>query len=246
MQRYFVHKDQFLDDQVFIKGDDVKHISKVLRLKQGDMIICSNGEGLDVLGKIKKIERDQVICNIEEVIQENNESPFEVILAQGLPKGDKMDWIIQKGTEIGVTSFLPFTSERTIVQLDENKEQKRLERWRKIAKEAAEQAHRSAIPKIHPVLTWEGLLDLIQKEFTLIAYEQENTITLYQALSKNSEQKRLLLVIGPEGGFSTHEVQEAIKRGAISISLGKRILRTETAGLVGVANILYHLEGKRG
>ncbi|MFV9511014.1 16S rRNA (uracil(1498)-N(3))-methyltransferase [Tepidibacillus sp. LV47] len=246
MQRYFVPKDQFSEKQVWITGDDVKHITKVLRLQLGDTIICSNGEGLDVLAKIVEIMRNQVVCDIIEVIQDNRESPFHIILAQGLPKSDKMDFIIQKGTEIGVTSFLPFTSERTIVHLDANKEQKRLERWRKIAKEAAEQAHRSIIPQIHRVLSWHELLKQMEHEFTFIAYEKENTMTLYQALAKNLEQKRIMLVIGPEGGFSEKEIEEAKKRGATSISLGKRILRAETAGLVGVANLLYHLEGKRG
>ncbi len=111
-----------MDNQVVITGDDVKHITKVLRSKIGDTLICSNGEGLDVVTKIIEIEKEQVIAETVEIITETRESPIEVILAQGLSKGDKMDLIIQKGTELGVTAFIPFTSERTIVQLDSNKE----------------------------------------------------------------------------------------------------------------------------
>jgi len=246
MQRYFVSKNQIMNNQVVIIGDDVKHITKVLRSKIGDLMICSNGEGIDVVAKIVKIDKEQVFAEIIETFNETRESPIKVILAQGLPKADKMDFIIQKGTEIGVSEFLPFTSERTIVQLDTNKQKKRIERWQKIAKEAAEQAHRSVIPKIHSVITWKQLLQKMQHEFSLIAYEKENTMTLYQTLTDHLDQIKILFVIGPEGGFSASEIEEAKKQGAISVSLGTRILRTETAGLVGVANILYQLEGKRG
>ncbi|MFT9487050.1 MAG: 16S rRNA (uracil(1498)-N(3))-methyltransferase [Tepidibacillus sp.] len=242
MQRYFVPKEQFNEDRVTILGDDAHHLIKVLRSEPGDQIICSNGEGLDVLAEITSIEAKQVDCRILSKLEGTREPKVEIILAQGLPKADKMDLIIQKGTEIGVKSFIPFTSERTIVQLNDKKEKKRLERWEKIAKEAAEQAQRSVIPNILPVHSWKELLQIIKNEWSLIAFEQESTKTLYQVLSNNLEVKRVLLIIGPEGGFSNQEVIEAENQGSISISLGNRILRTETAGLVGVANILYHLE----
>ncbi|GBF10129.1 16S rRNA (uracil(1498)-N(3))-methyltransferase [Tepidibacillus sp. HK-1] len=242
MQRYFVSKEQFNEDRVTILGDDAHHLIKVLRSEPGDQIICSNGEGLDVLAEITSIEAKQVDCRILSKLEGTREPKVEIILAQGLPKADKMDLIIQKGTEIGVKSFIPFTSERTIVQLNDKKEKKRLERWEKIAKEAAEQAQRSVIPNILPVHSWKELLQIVKNEWSLIAFEQESTKTLYQVLSNNLEVKRVLLIIGPEGGFSNQEVIEAENHGSISISLGNRILRTETAGLVGVANILYHLE----
>lgn len=244
MQRYFIQPNQFNDQSVNIIGDDVHHITKVLRSKAGDQIICSDGLGKDALVKIDRIESDMIIGTVVSIIKDTRESDINVIIAQALPKADKMDLIIQKGTEIGVRSFIPFTSERTIVQLNEKKEQKRIERWMKIAKEAAEQAHRSIIPDILPVINWKQLLNKIANDNikTFIAYEQEDTKSLYEALEQNSEAKTILLVIGPEGGFSEKEIETATDMGAISISLGKRILRTETAGLVGAANIIYHLE----
>jgi len=244
MQRYFIQPNQFNDQSVTIIGDDVHHITKVLRSKAGDQIICCDGLGKDALVKIDRIESDMIIGTVVSLIKDTRESDINVIIAQALPKADKMDLIIQKGTEIGVRSFIPFTSERTIVQLNEKKEQKRIERWMKIAKEAAEQAHRSVIPDILPVINWKQLLNKIANDNikTLIAYEQEDTKSLYEALEQNSEAKTILLVIGPEGGFTEKEIETATEMGAISISLGKRILRTETAGLVGAANIIYHLE----
>lgn len=242
MQRYFVNKEQFIDNQVVITGDDVHHISKVLRGNIGEKIICANGEGYDVYAEIVSIEPKKVICKIVDTVADTREPQIELILAQALPKADKMDLIIQKGTEIGVSAFLPFTSERTIVQLNDKKEQKRVERWEKIAKEAAEQAHRSRIPYILPVTDLKELLSDLRGILPLIAYEKENTNCLNKVLTDNSNQKRILLIIGPEGGFTEKEIKLAEEKGAISISLGKRILRTETAGIVGAANIIYQLD----
>lgn len=245
MQRYFVNQKQFIDDKVIINNDDVHHITKVLRSSIGDNVIISNGDGYDVIAEISVIEPKQVICKIVSEIKDNREPNVEIILAQGLPKSDKMDLIIQKSTEIGVSKIIPFTSDRTIVQLNEKKEQKRLERWRKITKEASEQAHRSIIPEISPLVTFNKLLEIMGEQLTLIAYEKENSLQLYQALNKIPDINKVLLVIGPEGGFTGQEVKKVVEQGAYSISLGKRILRTETAGLVGISNILYHLEGMK-
>ncbi len=242
MQRYFVNPNNFLDDKVIIVGDDVHHILKVLRYKAGDKVICSDNQGKSVIAIIESINHEQIECNVVSSTEEDNEPLLDITLAQALPKSDKMDFIIQKGTEIGITSFLPFISERTIVQLNDKKEQKRMERWGKIAKEAAEQSHRSKIPKILPIINFKELLKNIDSTFTLIAFEKEKTITLFEALESNRDIKKVLLVIGPEGGFTEREIEQATLHGANSISLGKRILRTETAGLVGTANILYHFE----
>ncbi len=250
MQRYFVDPNNMNSNEVKIIGDDVHHITKVMRLQPGDEIICSNGLGNDVIAKIKTIHPKEIICSSESILTETAEPKVQLLLAQGLPKADKMELIIQKGTETGVTTFIPFTSQRTIVKLDQKKEQKKWERWEKIAKEAAEQAHRSKIPIIEPLLSWKELLDRIADKFVLIAYEKENTMRLSKALSESLQKKpeptEVVLIIGPEGGFSEEEVLQAEQRGAISVSLGKRILRTETAGLVGIANIIYHLEELEG
>ncbi len=245
MQRYFINKENFIGNQAIITGDDVHHITKVLRSKAGDKVICADGEGLSVICKIITIASDKVSCEIISSLKENRESKYEIILAQALPKADKMDLIIQKGTEIGVKQFIPFESERTVVQWNDKKKQKHYERWSKIAKEAAEQAHRNIIPKISLIVTFNQLLRGIGQSYAFIANEKEGQLSLHQSLNQyiqSENRSKILLIIGPEGGFSEKEVIEAINAGAISISLGKRILRTETAGLVGAANILYHLE----
>lgn len=242
MQRYFVRPEYFSEKSVSIIGDDVHHITKVLRYNIGDKIICCNNKGYDVISEIVHINSEKVVCNIVSIIEKNREPSVKITLAQALPKSDKMDFIIQKGTEIGITAFLPFHSERTIVQLNDQKEQKKLERWGKIAKEAAEQSHRSKIPDILPVVSYKELLKNIDNSFALIAFEKEDSITLFKAIENFPELKEILLIIGPEGGFTDKEVELAIEYGAISISLGKRILRAETAGFVGAANILYHFE----
>lgn len=242
MQRYFVDSKNFNDTTVTIYGDDVHHITKVMRNSIDDKIICCDNKGLDVLVSIVAINQEMVECQIISKLSDNREPSVKVTLVQALPKADKMDLIIQKGTEIGVSSFLPFTSERTIVQLNDKKLQKREERWRKIAKEAAEQAHRSKIPDILPLTNLNKLFSLIKNKPTFIAYEKEDTILLSQAIRNINYLDEIFLIIGPEGGFSEKEVEEAVSFGAVSISLGKRILRTETAGLVGVSNLIYHIE----
>jgi len=242
VQRYFVNQENITEELVTITGEDVFHISKVLRGRAGDKIICCNGTGLDCLAEITEIEASKVTARILHFLEDNREPQIQLVLAQALPKSDKMELIIQKGTEIGVSAFLPFTSERTIVQLNDKKEQKRGERWRKIAKEAAEQSHRSIIPELLPAVSFKELLRLVNQQLSLFAYENERTSTLYKALENQKHPTKILLIIGPEGGFTEKEAADIQASGAISVSLGKRILRTETAGLVGAANILYELE----
>jgi 16S rRNA (uracil1498-N3)-methyltransferase len=155
-----------------------------------------------------------------------------------LPKGDKLEWIVQKGTEIGAVSFLPFTSERTVVKIDARKAEKKLERWHRIAKEAAEQAHRGRIPDVSRPLSWKELLSKIEAaEVAWIAYERGG-VPLAQAISE-TDARNILLIIGPEGGFSEKEIEEAKGSGAIPITLGSRILRTETAPLAALSCILF-------
>lgn len=245
MQRYFVdhdavHMDQF---EIVITGDDVNHIAKVMRSAQGDHIICCDQNGSCYVTKIKKIEKEQVICHIMEPLTQDRELPVFVFIAQGLPKGDKMEWVIQKGTELGANGFIPFTSSRTVVQLDAKKEQKRLERWNKIAKEAAEQSHRNWLPTISTIHSWKNLLGLASDyDLALIAYENEQTTSLYEKIAQLPKGKKVLLVIGPEGGFSDKEIQEANSHGFHPVMLGKRILRTETAALYGLSCLSFYYE----
>ncbi|WP_438346890.1 16S rRNA (uracil(1498)-N(3))-methyltransferase [Paenibacillus sp. FA6] len=246
MQRYFISVEQFRENTVEITGEDARHITRVMRGKAGDKIIVSDGLSREAVVELESLEQGLVTANIVEHLDMLQEARVKVTLAQSLPKGDKMETVIQKCTEIGAVSFVPFLSERTIVQYDAKKEEKRLERWRKICKEAAEQSHRNIVPAIEPPLTWSQLM----KSFTLydavyFCYEKEQGSQLRDALLpfiqsvEASSTPNVLLVVGPEGGFSEGECRKAEEAGAVSVGLGRRILRCETAGMVALSCILY-------
>jgi 16S rRNA (uracil1498-N3)-methyltransferase len=276
MQRYFISAEHFLEQSVTIAGDDAHHLSRVMRAKEGDEVIVSDGINREALVRIRELDKDRVTADIVTSLPMLSEPEVEVWIAQSLPKGDKMELVIQKGTEIGADRFIPFTSERTVVQLDAKKEGKRIERWQKIAKEAAEQAHRNRVPAVEQPLSWKGLLQLAaQADSAWICYEKEDGLQLRQeiqaALNKHKRRTtcidsdsqqaigltstnvdsgsyggemkpsrlKLMLIVGPEGGFSEREVEAAEAAGCRSISLGRRILRTETAAMVGLTCILY-------
>jgi 16S rRNA (uracil1498-N3)-methyltransferase len=273
MQRYFIAPEHFLEASVTIAGDDAHHLVRVMRAKEGEQVIVSDGISREALVRIRELDKDRVIADIVECLPMNKEPGVEVWIAQSLPKGDKMELVIQKGTEIGADRFIPFASERTVVQLDAKKEGKKIERWQKIAKEAAEQAHRNRVPVVDIPLSWKALLQLAgEADAAWICYEKENGLQLRQeiaaALSKwqanrsqdsdwqkdimqdgagevqannslRAQRVKLMLIVGPEGGFSEREIEAAEAAGCRSISLGKRILRTETAAMVGLTCILY-------
>ncbi|PUA36240.1 16S rRNA (uracil(1498)-N(3))-methyltransferase [Paenibacillus elgii] len=249
MQRYFIHPDEFADAVVTITGDDAHHLIRVMRAKPGDTCIVSDGVSREALVRIRSLEDRQVTADIVDRLPMENEAAVDVWIAQSLPKGDKMELVIQKGTEIGAVRFLPFVSERTVVQLDGKKEGKRLERWQKIAKEAAEQAHRNRVPAVESVLSWKELLRTASEaDAAWICYEKQDAQQLRRAIreavSKRSNRAdgsrvKLMLIVGPEGGFGEREVSEAEAAGCVAVGLGKRILRTETAAMVGLTCILY-------
>lgn len=251
MQRYFIPASQFTELTVSVTGDDAHHLSRVMRAELGDRIICSNGLDREVLAEITHVGKDMVEATIVESLPMDREPKLEVWVAQSLPKGDKLETVIQKGTEVGAAKFVPFVSERTIVEFDAKKEAKKLERWRRIAKEAAEQAHRNRIPDVQPPRSWKELLKLIPSiDLALIAYEKEQggqlRTVLNEAALAATPPHSVIVLIGPEGGFTEKEVMEAEAAGAKSVSLGKRILRTETAGLVALTCLLYDFEEMGG
>lgn len=243
MQRYFVRPEQMAETSVHIEGEDVHHITRVMRMKPGDRIICSNGCGRDVLAVIESIRDQYVLAAIIQELEQTRELPVEVTVAQSLPKGDKMDWIVQKTTELGARRIIPFISSRTVIRWSDDKSARRRQRWQKIAKEAAEQAHRSRIPSVEAPMSWQELLAK-SREFdaALLAYEGEETLSLKNVFSSSRPFARLLLVIGPEGGFDPQEVQQAVDHQMIPVSLGRRILRTETAALYALAALSYQFE----
>ncbi|GGN96852.1 RsmE family RNA methyltransferase [Saccharibacillus kuerlensis] len=245
MQRYFVEKEQFEENKVRILGEDARHIGRVMRGRPGDKIIVCDGADRLVLAELESVETGEVIAVAVEEIAEKSEARFRVDIAQSLPKGDKLETVIQKCTEIGANAFVPFLSERTVVQYDAKKEEKRLQRWSKIAKEAAEQSHRSRIPQVSQPLTYKQLLKTFGSyDLVLFCYEKEDGLQLRDIVRPFAEQRpdgeaNVLLVVGPEGGFAEREADEAAAAGAKIAGLGKRILRAETAGMAALSCILY-------
>ncbi|MCQ6266279.1 16S rRNA (uracil(1498)-N(3))-methyltransferase [Fictibacillus sp. WQ 8-8] len=247
MQRYFVSSAEMNDSSVTIIGDDANHIVKVMRMEIGDHVICSDNQGRVALCEITEIDRDTVQTSIIESIQESKESPIRVTIAQGIPKGDKLETIVQKGTELGAMAFLPFSSSRCIVKWDEKKGQKKTQRLEKIAKEAAEQSHRSRIPDILSPVSFKSLLkQAAEFDYKIVAYEEEAKIGETKRLSELFNQMApgtsILCAIGPEGGLSEQEVDELKEADFIPCGLGPRILRTETASSYILSAISYHFE----
>lgn len=256
MQRYFVPPGQIGESAVTLLGEDARHLATVMRAKPGDEFIVCDGTGIELLAKAETVEASQVAAAIVSRQASLAEMAWRVTVAQSLPKGDKLETVIQKGTEAGAYAFRPFLSQRTIVQYDERKEAKRLDRWRKIAKEAAEQAHRGIVPEVASVCSWKALIgSLNEYDLILLCYEEEgrqgsglrpvlsafhNGFGANAAAGAAADQApRLLLIVGPEGGFAPQEVEQAVAAGAQAVGLGRRILRTETAALVALAAIAY-------
>jgi 16S rRNA (uracil1498-N3)-methyltransferase len=248
MQRYFVAPGQMSEQAVSLSGEDARHLATVMRAKPGDEFIACSGSGRDVLARITSIDKDAVHAEIAEILPSGAEMAWQVTVAQSLPKGDKLETVIQKGTEAGAFAFQPFISRRTIVQYDERKEAKRLDRWRKIAKEAAEQSHRSLVPEIGSVCSWKQLAgQYADFDLVLLCYEEEGRsgkglreiLSGFRSRGEEPGPRRILLIVGPEGGFSPEEADEAAAAGGVSVGLGKRILRTETAALYALACLAY-------
>lgn len=246
MQRYFVEEVEN-ESTVEIFGEDAHHISRVMRMKTGDEILCCFPTGKTAKCVIENITNEKIKLNVVKWIDETNELPVHVTIAQGLPKGDKLELVVQKGTELGAKSFLPFFASRSIVKWDEKKGRKKVERLQKIAKEAAEQAHRNTIPNILDPVPFQRLLDLSSKYDTLlVAYEEDakqgEKSNLLMTLSRLKYGSSILVVFGPEGGLSPTEIEQLTKHGFITCSLGPRILRTETAPLYFLSAVSYQTE----
>ena len=246
MYKFFVDDEQIKNGYVKIIGSDVKHISNVLRLNKNDkIIVCNKQTFKSYISEIENIIKEIVRCLIIDEIIETTEAKVEVDLFQGLPKSDKMEYIIQKTTELGVKNIFPVSFERSIVKLDNNSEIKKIDRWNKIAEASAKQSKRDIVPKVERVIKLENICQNIDKyDIILVAYENEKRTSLKIELSKLDRTKSLKIgvIIGPEGGFTENEVQKLVENGAKCVSLGSRILRTETAPIVIISDIIYEFE----
>lgn len=244
MSKFFVKENQINNDKIHILGEDVNHIANVLRMKKEDEVqICNQETGENYITKIISFSKDKIECEIVKKIIETVESHVDITLFQGIPKFDKMELIIQKNTEVGVKKIVPVLMERTVVKLDEKTANKKIERWQKIAEVAAKQSMRDIIPEIENIIK---LQDITKQDYdeVLVAYENEEKNMLKQELKKlqGKDRYKIAIVIGPEGGISEKEIEILKNMGASFVSLGKRILRTETAGIVMSGNIMYELE----
>ncbi len=254
MSKFFVNSNQINNDMIIIEGSDYNHIKNVLRYKVDDCLtICDSSSGTNYYCEIKSFENNNIVCRIISTLDDNTESNIKITVFQGLPKADKMELIIQKGTELGVTNFVPVSLKRSVVKLNGKDEEKKISRWQTIAEVASKQSGRDIIPEVEHVLSFKLLLDRI-KDFDLIflAYEDEHTLSIKELLKSfkeqhqekinNKQELKIAFIVGPEGGIAEEEYQELKANGVKAVSLGSRILRTETAPLAISSIIMYELD----
>ena len=237
MHRFFI--PQLYNEEMSITGVDAKHIGKVLRMQPGDKLQIVSDDGVSALAEVTAISETTVTVRCLEVLAESHEPAVKITLAQGLAKGEKMDFIIQKAVELGAHSIVPVAMEHSVVRLDGAKADKKVERWQKIAEAAAKQSKRDIIPQVQAVQSVSQMLANNNCKTKIIAYECEDRMSLKTALREAGQLDDLLLIIGPEGGISEGELTKAREAGAVPVSLGRRILRAETAGLVAMSAIFY-------
>lgn len=237
MHRFFI--PQLYNEEMTITGVDAKHIGKVLRMQPGDKLQIVSDDGVSALAEVATITESTVTVRCLEKLAESHEPAVKITLAQGLAKGEKMDFIIQKAVELGAYSIVPVAMEHSVVRLDGAKADKKVERWQKIAEAAAKQSKRDIIPQVQDVQTIKEVLANNDCKTKIIAYECEDRMSLKTALREAGQMEDLLLIIGPEGGISEAELAKAREAGAVPVSLGRRILRAETAGLVAMSAIFY-------
>ena len=246
MHQFFVEPENIQGNKIVITGEDVNHIKNVLRMKVGDEIAVSNGvDGKEYRCGIVSIS-EEVLCELRFVKEDGVELPSKITLFQGLPKADKMELIVQKAVELGVYEIVPVSMGRCIVKLDEKKQKSKISRWQGIAESAAKQSKRRIVPRVTSVMSMkEACKYASEMDVVLVPYElaedMPKTRELIEAIQPG---QRIGFFIGPEGGFEEMEIALAMEAGAKPITLGKRILRTETAGFTVLSILMYHLEGR--
>lgn len=246
MYQFFVPPENIQDSRIVITGEDVNHIKNVLRMKIGEEIAVSNGsDGREYRCGIEEIG-EEIVCSLRFIKEDGVELPSRITLFQGLPKADKMELIIQKAVELGAYEIVPVSMVRSVVKLDEKKKHSRITRWQAISEAAAKQSKRSLIPQIRDVMTMRQAIEYAKKmDILFIPYElAEDMSKTRELFSSIKPGKHIGFFIGPEGGFDKSEIQYALEAGVKPVTLGKRILRTETAGMAVLSILMYQLEGK--
>lgn len=247
MARFFVSPGQIGPASVSIFDGDVNHIRKVLRMKEGDELTVSDGDGTDYFCRIRSISEEVVVCDIVDSWTSYVELPVKLYLFQGLPKADKMELIIQKAVELGAYEIVPVAMSRSIVKLDEKKAGKKTARWQGISESGAKQSGRAIIPEVKSPMSYKNALEYAKTlDAIIVPYEKADGIEvsreLISKLCSDENIKSIGIFIGPEGGFAEMEIEQALEAGATPITLGRRILRTETAGLAVLSILMYQLE----
>ena len=245
MYQFFVEPSQIQGTRVVITGNDVNHIKNVLRMQPGEEIAVSNGEdGKEYRCGIEELYEDEIVCKLRFIKEDGVELSSRIYLFQGLPKADKMELIVQKAVELGVHEIIPVSTKRAVVKLDEKKAKSKIVRWQTISEAAAKQSKRRIVPQIHNVMSFKEAVNYAKDmQVKIIPYElaegMEKTRELIGSLKPGQD---IAIFIGPEGGFEENEIQIALENGIEPITLGKRILRTETAGFTVLSWIVYQLE----
>ena len=247
MHRFFVPAENVGNGEIRVTGDDINHIKNVLRMTAGEKVVVSCGQGTDYYCIIEDIQETGVTLRIQEEKPAVTELPVRIVLFQALPKVDKMELVIQKAVELGASEVVPVRSRRCVVKLDAHREAKKLARWRAIAESAAKQSGRGILPQIHDGMDFGKALEYAQElDSVLIPYELCDAIDESQHIVQRAvRQNSIGIFIGPEGGFERSEVEAAVRSGAQPVSLGKRILRTATAGLAVLSVLMFLIEWRK-
>lgn len=244
MYHFFAEHENIHDTYIEIVGSDVNHLKNVLRFKEGDNLLISSGDNVDYICHISEMYDDKIIALIDSIDNVGKELPSKVYLFQGLPKGDKMELIIQKMTELGVHQIIPVAMKRSVVKLDSKKEGNKIKRWNLIAESAAKQSKRSIIPGITGVCGFKEAIEFADSlDVKLLPYECADGMSKTKNIINNIKKgQSVAIFIGPEGGFDIEELEFAKEHGFEIITLGKRILRTETAGMMLMSVLMYNFE----
>ena len=243
MARFFVTKDKIVESSIYIEGADAHHIARSLRMAEGDEAIVCDGEGGEYRCTLERIRDDQCVCRIIESLDTKTESPMEITLCMAYPKGDKLEVVIQKAVELGASRIIPFESSRCIKRPKAEKAEKQTARLERIAEEAAKQCGRSRIPTVTQPMSYQQMLrEATGSTISLFCYENEDGLTVKDIIKGKERPESVAVIVGSEGGFSREEVEEAKACGCISVSLGNRILRCETAPSFMLSALSYEYE----
>ena len=242
MPRFFVNKSNIEESRIIIDGVDAHHIARSLRMAEGEEVVVCDGEGAEYRCTLSRIRDEECECRVIETLESSTESPVRITLCMAYPKGDKLETVIQKAVELGCDRIIPFESSRCIKRPKAEKAEKQTARLQRIAEEAAKQCGRARIPEVLSPLSFKQMLQIAsQSELSLLCYENEDGRSIKDELS-GTDKKSISIIVGAEGGFAPEEADMAVEAGCVSVTLGNRILRCETAPLYALTAISYELE----